>query len=227
MLIVLEGIDGSGKSTLARRLGEEIAARGHEVVRTREPTQGIWGKKIRSMTRGRRNEVTAEEEVDWFCADREEHVREVVAPALARGAWVVQDRSYFSTVAYQGARGVDRDVLMSRSRVIAPAPDLLLVVDIPADIAMRRIETQRSGGPDDFESEEQLSALRAVFVGFEGAVVLDGLASPHVLEAAALQVLTERGWLAPSPSRAAPRWSGRGRGSLPYSPRTCPTSATP
>ncbi len=190
MLIVLEGIDGSGKSTLARRLAEELGARGLEVVSTREPTNGPWGQKIRSMTQGRRDEVTPAEEVDWFCADRAEHVEAVVRPALARGAWVIQDRSYFSTIAYQGLRGVDRDALLKRSLEIAPVPDVLLVVDIPADEAMHRIQTQRAGGADDFESEAQLAALRTVFLGFDGAVVLDGRLSPHALEAAALKVLT-------------------------------------
>ena len=173
VLIVLEGIDGSGKTTLARNLAAALAAEGHEVVSTREPTDGPYGKQIRALAASGRHGVTPEQELELFMADRRQHVAEVVRPALARGAVVVQDRSYFSTVAYQGERGLDRAELLALGEAVAPRPDVLLVVDLPAEAAVARIRAARDHGTDDFEAVDALARIREVFLGFEGAKVVD------------------------------------------------------
>lgn len=172
VLIVLEGIDGSGKSTLAGRLADALRAAGRTVVETREPTSGPFGRRIREIAASGRDGVTAEEELELFMKDRAEHVAEIVRPALARGDVVVQDRSYFSTVAYQGERGLDREALLADNQKIAPAPDVLLVVDVPAETAAARIREGR-GFTDDFEAVDSLRRIREVFLGFEGAQVVD------------------------------------------------------
>jgi dTMP kinase len=173
VLIVLEGIDGSGKTTLARNLAAALAAEGREVVSTREPTDGPFGRQIRAIAAAGRHGVTPQEELALFMADRREHVAQVVLPALARGAVVVQDRSYFSTVAYQGERGLDRAELLALGESVAPRPDVLLVVDLPAADAVARIHAARSHGQDDFEQVDALARIRQVFLGFEGARVVD------------------------------------------------------
>lgn len=183
-LIVLEGIDGAGKSTLQRALAEQLRARGRVVVCTKEPTDGPLGQRIRDLARAGRHTVSAEDEAALFHEDRRRHVAEVVRPALARGEVVLQDRSFYSTVAYQGERGLDRAALMAASLQIAPVPDVLLVVDLPAEVALERIRRNRSGA-DDFERLEVLGRIRAVFQAFPGAIVLDGtLPAPALLEAA-------------------------------------------
>lgn len=191
-LLVLEGVDGSGKSTLAKALAQVLAARGHEVVNTREPTDGPYGRQIRALAAQGRNTVSPEEEFQLFHQDRQGHVRTLVRPALERGAVVIQDRSYFSTVAYQGERGLDRARLLTLSEAIAPRPDLLLVVDVPADLAVTRIRETRGSGPDDFEGQQSLARIREVFLGFPGVVVVDGRAPPDQVLAQALAAVDAR-----------------------------------
>ncbi|MBX2812533.1 MAG: dTMP kinase [Myxococcales bacterium] len=174
LLVVIEGIDGAGKSTLARNLAECLQAQGHHVVATREPTDGPFGRRIRALAASERDRIPADEEWRLFHEDRRIHVEELVRPALDAGRIVVQDRSWHSTVAYQGERGLERAMLQAAERRIAPDPDVLLVVDIPSDVAIDRIRSGR-GCENAFEKVETLQRLRGVFVEFEGAIVLDGL----------------------------------------------------
>lgn len=191
MLVVLEGIDGSGKSTLARNLASAFEAKGRNVVVTAEPTDGPHGRRIRELTRsGRRAEMTPEEELGLFCDDRAEHVANLVRPALDRGDVVIQDRSYFSTVAYQGGRGISRDRILEVSEKIAPKPDHLLVVDVPIEVALERIHVTRKGPADDFEKRASLERAREVFLSFSEAVVLDGTKTPEALLSDALEVVS-------------------------------------
>jgi dTMP kinase len=184
--VVLEGIDGTGKTTLAKGLAVALEARGFPVLVTREPTDGPFGRRIRSLAAAGRGSVTPEEEFRLFHEDRKIHVRDVVRPALDRGVIVIQDRSYFSSVAYQGQRGLDRERLLRESEAIAPRPDLLLVVDLPVDRALERIRAARDVA-DDFEKRASLDEVRAAFLGFEGATVLDGAQTPDRLLGAALE----------------------------------------
>ncbi len=164
VLIAFEGIDGSGKSTqaewtalVAEALFELV------VVRTKEPTAGPWGQRLRdSQAHGR---LSPTEELELFLRDRREHVETVIAPALAGGALVLVDRYYYSTAAYQGARGVAEPVeLLRRNRVFAPRPDLVVLVDVPARVSLERIHG-RGLGQDSFESLANLERCREIFLG--------------------------------------------------------------
>ena len=105
MLIVFEGIDGTGKSTQVRLLAQALEERGLTVVTSREPTDGPFGQKLRlSMITGR---LSPEEELALFHEDRRDHVEHLILPALEAGKVVILDRYFFSTMAYQGARGFD------------------------------------------------------------------------------------------------------------------------
>lgn len=162
ILIVVEGIDGAGKSTQVRRVGEALKAAGEEVVLSREPTDGPWGRKLReSQTAGR---MSLDEELAAFLADRREHVRDLIAPALARGAIVVLDRYYFSTMAYQGIRGADVAQIRQDNEQFAPRPDVVLLVDFDPQTALRRIEQSRGDVPNTFERLDALQAIRKVFL---------------------------------------------------------------
>ena len=185
-LVVIEGIDGGGKTTLQHALAAALREDGHEVVETKEPTNGPIGQEIRRIAAEGRDRISPEDEFSLFHEDRRAHVAEIVRPALARGAVVVQDRSYHSSVAYQGQRGLDRAALLEMSREIAPSPDVLLIVDVPAESALTRIRASRGLETDGFEVLEDLRAIRDVFLGFSGAVVLDGLAPPAEVLAFAL-----------------------------------------
>ncbi len=189
LLVVLEGIDGSGKSTLARGLQEALSTAGYQVVMTKEPTDGPLGQKIRELAaNNQRESITAEEEFQLFHQDREQHVQSLVRPSLEEGKVVLQDRSYFSTMAYQSLRGLHPDGIRLRSEQIAPFPDILLVVDLQAHIGLERI-SGREGGTDEFERVQDLRAVRKCFLTLEGADILNGDLSKEEVLAAGLKVV--------------------------------------
>lgn len=162
-LIVFEGIDGTGKSTHIGHLRKYLEEQGLEVVQSFEPTRGTWGRMLRdSALTGR---LSVEEEVDLFLKDRKEHVETLIAPALARGAWVLLDRYYLSMMAYQGARGVDTSMIRSANEAFAPVPDAVLWLDIPVAVALERIGNR--GERDAFETEAGLTACRNVFAAID------------------------------------------------------------
>ncbi len=164
LFIVIEGIDGTGKSTQAKRLGEWFESQGREVVLSYEPTHGQWGKQLRdSMTQGR---LGPEEELELFIKDRQDHVDTLIQPSLDSGKVVILDRYYFSTMAYQGARGFDPQIIRERNEAFAPQPDLLLILDLDVDTAHQRIGT-RGDTTNEFEQRDTLTKCREIFLSLK------------------------------------------------------------
>jgi dTMP kinase len=192
LFIVIEGIDGTGKSTQSKRLAEWFRSRGREVVLSREPTDGPWGKKLReSATTGR---LSAEEELECFLNDRREHVEMSIKPALAEGKVVILDRYYFSTMAYQGARGFDPGEIRLRNEAFAPQPDLLLILDLSVESAHGRIGA-RGDTANEFEQRDTLSRCREIFLSLLDepfACVIDAEPSLNVVTADILSVVTAK-----------------------------------
>ena len=180
MFIAFEGIDGAGKSTQIQRLAAHLRDRGHQVVTTREPTGGPWGQKIRAAAQ--RQRMSPEDELAAFIADRREHVSQVIGPALAAGQTVLCDRYYFSTVAYQGARGLDPAAILA-AHDFAPEPDLLLVFDLPPEVGLERVRSR--GAADLFEEAGELARVREIFLGLEvpNKVVIDATRGPDTIAA--------------------------------------------
>jgi dTMP kinase len=181
VLVAFEGIDGSGKSTQARLFAEWARQKlGLEVISTREPTDGPWGKKIRQARFTAR--MSPEDELAAFIADRREHVETLIKPALARGAVVVIDRYYYSTVAYQGARGLNPQALLALNRAFAPVPDLVVLVDLDPKAALERISA-RGEGTDLFETLTALTKVREIFLSLIDSHVarIDGARPPEVV----------------------------------------------
>lgn len=158
---MLEGIDGTGKSTQTRQLAEWFRASGREVIASREPTDGPWGQKIRATAATGR--LSAEEELEYFLRDRQEHVETLIAPALAAGKVVILDRYYFSTMAYQGSRGVDPAKIRRSNEAFAPIPDLLFILDLEVETALSRIGG-RGDTANEFEKADSLAKCRDVFM---------------------------------------------------------------
>ena len=176
-LIAIEGIDGAGKSVAIEGVARSLRLRGLEVVLTREPTCGPWGRKLRdSMVKGR---MTPEDELEAFMEDRKEHVRTLIAPNLAANRIVITDRYYFSTVAYQGARGYDPLKLMRENEAFAVEPHLLVVVDVDPETSLARIG-YRDGLGNHFETRQQLVRSRQIFLELQKPylVVVDGRQRP-------------------------------------------------
>lgn len=148
IFIVLEGIDGAGKSTQAKLLKLWLEERDYEVVLTKEPTDTPFGKLIRKLvlTGGREGiidgaKISHEAEALLFAADRAEHVDKLIKPALESGKVVISDRYFYSSLAYQWARGLDLEWLIDLNR-FAIKPDLVLLLDLPVKESMKRIRTR-------------------------------------------------------------------------------------
>lgn len=189
--IVVEGAEGVGKTTQARRLEAFLGRAGVPMVATREPGGTAVGEGIRELVlRSRDGTVPHETELLLILAARAALVREVVAPALAAGRWVVADRFDLSSFAYQGhGRGIplDRIARLNEFATGGLQPDLYLVLDLAAEDGADR--QQRAGkSPDRFESES-LAFRRAVRRGYlelarstDQAVLVPALGSPDEVE---------------------------------------------
>lgn len=150
--ITVEGIDGAGKSTHVTAMVERLRARGREVVHTREPGGTALAEALRELILHR--PMDALTEALLIFAARRDHLRQVIEPALARGATVVCDRFTDATFAYQGAgRGFDMAVLAQLEAWVQEGrhPDLTLWFDVPPAVAAQRLAHARV--PDRFEQE--------------------------------------------------------------------------
>lgn len=169
VLVAIEGIDGAGKSVQARAVAAALEGRGYGVVLTHEPTQGPWGRLLRASATGGR--LAPAEELEAFLRDRAQHVEELIRPSLAAGKVVITDRYYFSTVAYQGARGFDPAELLRRNEAFAPEPDLLVLLDLDPVTSRDRIG-RRDGRTNAFEHLAELERVRQIFLSLRKPYLL-------------------------------------------------------
>jgi len=167
-LIALEGVDGSGKSTQAGLLAASLEKDGHPVVLTREPTDGPAGQQLRSYLKGPGRHLSPEEELKLFMEDRRGHVSQTISPSLARGKIVISDRYYYSSVAYQGALGLDPDDILAANQSFAPAPDLVFILVLPLAEALRRLARKGKGARQVSESFPYLRQVAAIYAGLQG-----------------------------------------------------------
>ncbi|MEL6104809.1 MAG: dTMP kinase [Planctomycetota bacterium] len=161
IFIVVDGIDGAGKTTQVQRFCDLFRRAKEEVLCSKEPTSGRWGQELRRSAQAGR--LDPAEELDLFIRDRQEHVTEVIQPALDAGSVVIVDRYFYSTIAYQGTRGADVESLSAQMRDLFPIPDMAFFLDLPVALAMERIESERGDAPNEFEKADALQKCRAVF----------------------------------------------------------------
>ena len=169
--VTLEGVEGSGKTTQAALVAGVLRAAGHPVTVTREPGGTRAGEAIRAIFLDPAVSLHPAAELLLVLADRAQHVREKLKPALAAGEIVLSDRYSDSTVAYQGyGRGIDLKLLDQLNRLASDGtwPDLTIVLDLPVEIGLERTRARVRGdvrGPDRFEGE-QVEFHRRVRQGF-------------------------------------------------------------
>ena len=146
--ITLEGGEGAGKSTQARLLADTLCERGLPVLRTREPGGAPGAEFLREVLLSGRVDWDPRAETMLHVTARMEHVAKTIRPALTAGSLVVCDRFHDSTLAYQGfGLGVDRAFIEDLGRLIGIIPDLTLVLDVPRDVAIKRLRSR--GAVDD------------------------------------------------------------------------------
>lgn len=194
MLISFEGSEGSGKSTQITRLAAQLQKSGREVVATREPGGTEIGEQIRNIIvhNSKGDEMCPETELLLFTAARAQVVREVIAPALKRGAVVLSDRYLDSSTVYQGiARNLAPGPVseINRFAVGNVMPDLTIVIDVPTEVSLARIRQRASGLPDRME-RQNISFYNKVREGYlllakqwpDRVLVVDGTLSPDALD---------------------------------------------
>ncbi|KPG01180.1 thymidylate kinase [Rhodopseudomonas sp. AAP120] len=157
--ITFEGGEGAGKSTQIKLLAERLAKAGQATVVTREPGGSPGAEIIRHLLLSGIGHLIggSEAEALLFAAARDDHVRTLIEPALARGAWVLCDRFYDSTRVYQGKLGDVSPALLNALQDVtigAMKPDLTVILDIPVEIGLKRAAVRRGAeAPDRFEGE--------------------------------------------------------------------------
>jgi len=161
LLISVEGVEGSGKSTHCRLLGQWLTARGLEVVLTSEPDGTPIGSAIRALFEQDRMPPTPLTQTFLFMAARQQHVAQVIRPALARGAVVVSDRYADATLAYQGfGGGMELETIRDLNALATGGvmPDLTILLDLDPAEGIRRI------------SDRPLDAFEKMDMGFHRRV---------------------------------------------------------
>ena len=192
--ISFEGSEGSGKSTQIARLLQHLRQTGREVVATREPGGTATGEQIRNIVihNSGGDEMCRETELLLYTAARAQVVREIISPALARGAVVVADRYLDSSTVYQGiARDLPPDLVaqVNRFAVGGVLPHLTILIDVPTEVSVARMQRRTSDLPDRME-RETAAFFRKVRDGYlhvakenPGRIsVFDGTKSPDAIE---------------------------------------------
>jgi dTMP kinase len=193
-LISFEGSEGSGKSTQIARLASHLQKIQREVVATREPGGTEIGEQIRNIIvhNSKGDEMCPETELLLFTAARAQVVREVIVPALQRGAVVLSDRYLDSSTVYQGiARNLAPGPVseINRFAVGDVMPHLTIVLDVPTEVSLERIRQRASDLPDRME-RENISFYTKVREGYlllakewpERVLVIDGTQAPEAIE---------------------------------------------
>lgn len=151
--ITFEGIDGAGKSTHIAFVSAHIERAGKALVSSREPGGTPLGEKLRDLVL--HEKMHLETEALLMFASRREHIAQVIAPALERGAWALSDRFTDASFAYQGGgRGLPLSKLDALEQWVHPdlQPDLTFLFDVPLDVARARLDATRD--LDKFEQEK-------------------------------------------------------------------------
>ena len=172
IFICIEGLDGSGKTTHAHRLVRNLQMKGFNAIYTTEPSRGDLGKFIRGTILEQKKRVPKVIEAVLFAVDRVEHFEKDVKPALAQGKVVVSDRCIYSSLAYQGAAGLDLDWIEEINNFALPS-DLAFYISVPPEVVVNRIRRKKSV-MERLETQRKVEKVYMKFVDDGKLVVIDG-----------------------------------------------------
>ena len=194
-LITFEGSEGCGKTTQIAMLAKRLEAQGKTVRITREPGGTSIGEKIRSLLQDPANagEISPTTELLLFSAARAELIKQLIKPALERGEIVICDRFYDSTFVYQGiARSIDLEVINQLKTIAVGSlkPNLTILLDLDAEVGIKRAEERQSGTLDRIEAEslEFFKSVRQAYLDLakhqtDRFTVINGELSVEAIEA--------------------------------------------
>ena len=194
LFITFEGGEGCGKSTQIAALKARLEAMGKTVVQTREPGGTPLGESVRNLLQhdDAGQGMSPEAELLLFAASRAQHVRELIAPAIAQGQIVLSDRFLDSTTVYQGvARAIDSKKVetINQFAIGDTTPDLTILIDLPPEIGLARVHARSDGQLDRMENEaiEFFQAVRQGYLDLAKSepkrfLVLDGSQTVEELE---------------------------------------------
>ena len=189
IFICIEGLDGSGKTTHAHRLVRNLQEKGFNAVYTTEPSRGELGQFIRGTILEGKKRVPRAVEAFLFAVDRVEHFEKEVKPALKEGKIVVSDRCVYSSLAYQGAAGLDLEWIKKINRFALP-PDLAIYIDVPPEVVVKRIRRKKSV-MERLETQRRVQEVYMKFVDNGKLVPIDGDIKKAELEQNLLKLILE------------------------------------
>ena len=168
LFIVIDGIDGSGKSEIVKMLHDYLFSKHkkYRILTTREPTNGRYGKEIREMLKQEKDpKSSGKKMIELFVKDRQEHLKTTIEPFLRKSDEnelniVLCDRYYYSTIAFQGAQGLEIKGLIEKNKLFRK-PDIAFVLDVKPSIALERIAYRKR---EKFEQLEFMKKIRANFL---------------------------------------------------------------
>lgn len=168
LFIVVEGIDGSGKSEIIKMLHNYLFSKNKKfrILTTREPTNGKFGSQIREMLRNEKDPQSSSQILmELFVKDRRDHLNYTIEPFLKstnehETNIVLCDRYYYSTIAFQGAQGLDMKELIEKNGEFRK-PDVAFILDVEPETALKRIEGREK---EKFEKLEFMKKIRANFL---------------------------------------------------------------
>jgi len=167
LFIVVDGMDGSGKTELIKQLHNHLFSKDKrfKILTTREPSNGVYGQKIRKMLLDDRDpQENADDLLDLFVKDRADHLKKTIDPFLSEDGdgcnIVLCDRYYYSTLAFQQTQGISFDRIFAMNRDFRK-PDIAFLLDVDPKVALRRI---RARVKEKFENLDFMQRLRKQFL---------------------------------------------------------------
>ena len=200
---VIEGIDGSGKTSLIENLQDRLQAKGLSPCLTREPGGTPIGEKIRQILLEKSSDPPEPlTETLLYYSDRAQHIQTVLKPALQAGRWVLSDRYWASTLAFQcGGRGLDASLFTRLNELVCASlqPDIWLLLDLPVEQALKRLSRLKSLDRFEVETQDFHQRVRDYYLKLsresKNWLVLDASLSPEKVAETAWRHIEERGLL--------------------------------
>ncbi|MFZ1039025.1 MAG: dTMP kinase [Candidatus Bathyarchaeia archaeon] len=170
--ICVEGLDGCGKTTQTKLLVRRLRRKRYDAIYTAEPSRGKIGKFIKRHCLHGEKRVSSIIEALLFAADRFEHVEDVIVPAIGKGKIVVSDRYVYSSLAYQGAAGLDLEWI-EKVNEHAIHPDLAFFIDVKPEIVVKRLKPKKSV-MENLQTQQKVREVYMKFVENGELVKIDG-----------------------------------------------------